>query len=63
LEDVKTSSTTRTMDMAASRHEDMLADVSMPEVTLGAKVECVGMWVRLAKLERRKGRWMRSMAW
>jgi hypothetical protein len=47
--------------MAASRHEVMLAEVSIE--ALGARVECVGMWARLAKFERRKGRWMRSMAW
>lgn len=61
FEEVKTSSTTRTIDMAASRHELMLADVSMD--ALGTKVEWVGMCVRLAKFERRKGRWMSSMAW
>jgi hypothetical protein len=42
------------MDIAASRQEVMFADVSIE--ALGANVECVGMCVRLAKLERRKGR-------
>jgi len=49
------------MDRAASRQDAMFSDVSME--ALGAKVECVGMCARLAKLERRKGRWISSMAW